>query len=273
MPEFTITKGEKLRGDADFLRKVISKHLHFTLGKDKYTATKRDLYECVAYTVRDQLVGRWINTQQQYYDADVKRVYYLSLEFLIGQTLLNSLVNLELLDNCRKAVHDLGFDLEQLLEMESDAGLGNGGLGRLAACFLDSMATLRVPGYGYGIRYDYGIFTQTIQDGEQVEKPDNWLRYGNPWEMCRSEFLYPVQFYGKTVSKNDERGKIYSDWVDTEEVMAIGYDTPIPGYNNDTVNTMRLWQAKSSRGFDLHYFQHGDYIRAVEDIAITENIS
>ncbi|NGX55318.1 MAG: Maltodextrin phosphorylase [Chlamydiae bacterium] len=273
MPDFTITKGEKLRGDADFLREVISEHLHFTLGKDKYTATKRDLYECVAYTVRDQMVERWINTQQQYYDADVKRVYYLSLEFLIGQTLQNSLVNLELLDNCRKAVHDLGFDLEQLLEMESDAGLGNGGLGRLAACFLDSMATLRVPGYGYGIRYDYGIFTQTIQDGNQVEKPDNWLRYGNPWEMCRSEFLYPVQFYGKTVSKNDERGKIYSDWVDTEEVMAIAYDTPVPGYNNDTVNTMRLWQAKSSRGFDLHYFQHGDYIRAVEDIAITENIS
>lgn len=273
MPEFIVTKTEQLRGDAEFLRESILEHLHFTLGKDKYTASKRDLYNCVAFAIRDQLIGRWIKTQQQYYDADVKRVYYLSLEFLMGQSLQNSLVNLGLYDSCKKAIHVLGYDIDGLIEVEADAGLGNGGLGRLAACFLDSMATLRIPGYGYGIRYDYGIFTQNIERGFQVEKPDNWLRYGNPWEMCRSEYLYPVQFYGRVVESSNGNGRIYRDWVDTEEVMAIAYDTPIPGYNNDSVNTMRLWQAKSSRGFDLNYFQHGDYIRAIEDIALTENIS
>jgi glycogen phosphorylase len=273
MPEFVVTEQNHLKGDADSLRDSIVKHLLFTLAKDKYTATKRDLYLAIAYTVRDQMVGRWIKTQQQYYDADVKRVYYLSMEFLIGKTLENSLVNLGLLENCRKAVHDLGFDLDLLVEMEVDAGLGNGGLGRLAACFLDSMATLGIPGYGYGIRYDYGIFTQKIQDGAQIETPDNWLRYGNPWEICRTEYLYPIHFYGRVVQYTDPLGRLHNEWIETEEVMAMAYDTPVCGYNNDTVNTMRLWQAKSPRGFDLRYFNHGDYVRAVEDIAMTENIS
>ncbi len=272
-PEFIASKTEELRGDAESLKKSISNHLHITLGKDKYSATKRDYYQALAYTVRDLMMERWIKTQQEYYDADVKRVYYLSLEFLIGRTLQNSLVNLDILENCRKAVHDLGQDLEDLIAIEVDAGLGNGGLGRLAACFLDSMATLQIPGYGYGIRYDYGIFTQVIQGGYQVEKPENWLRYGNPWEICRAEYLYPVQYYGKVMQYEDERGRLYCDWVETEEVMAMAYDTPVAGYGNETVNSLRLWQAKSRRGFDLSYFNHGDYIRAVEDIAITENIS
>lgn len=273
MPEFVVAKQEHLKGDAEALRESILEHLHFTLAKDKYTATKRDLFQAVAYAVRDQLVGRWIKTQQQYYDADVKRVYYLSMEFLIGRSLENSLVNLGLLENARKALHDLGFELDPLIEVEADAGLGNGGLGRLAACFLDSMATLGVPGYGYGIRYDYGIFTQKIQDGYQFETPDNWLRYGNPWEICRTEYLYPIQFYGRVIQYTDSRGRLRSEWIDTQEVMAMAYDTPVCGYNNNTVNTMRLWQARSPRGFDLSYFNHGDYIRAVEDIAIKENIS
>jgi starch phosphorylase len=273
MPEFAVIKQEHLRGDAKSLKESILEHLHFTLAKDKYTATKKDIFFAVAYAIRDQMVGRWIKTQQQYYDADVKRVYYLSMEFLIGRTLENSLVNLGLVENCRKAVHDLGFDLDLLMEVEADAGLGNGGLGRLAACFLDSMATLGIPGYGYGIRYDYGIFTQKIQDGYQLETPDNWLRYGNPWEICRTEYLYPIQFYGRVVQYTDSKRKLRCEWIDSQEVMAMAYDTPICGYNNDTVNTMRLWQAKSPRGFDLSYFNHGDYIRAVEDIALTENIS
>lgn len=273
MPDFAVTKQEHLRGDSESLKEAILEHLHFTLAKDKYTATKRDLFQAIAYAIKDQLVGRWITTQQQYYDADSKRVYYLSMEFLIGRTLESSLVNLGLLDNMRKAIHDLGFDLDLLMEMEADAGLGNGGLGRLAACFLDSMATLGIPGYGYGIRYDYGIFTQTIQNGYQVETPDNWLRYGNPWEICRSEYLYPIQFYGRVVQHTDSKGKLHVEWVDTQEVMAMAYDTPVCGYNNDTVNTMRLWQAKSPRGFDLSYFNHGDYIRAVEEVAVKENIS
>jgi starch phosphorylase len=273
MVDFALTSQEYLRGDAKYLKQSIIEHLYYTIGKDKYTATKRDLFYAVAYAVRDQLVGRWIKTQQQYYDADAKRVYYLSMEFLMGRTLKNSLCNLGLLDNCKKALNDLGADIEQIFEIEYDAGLGNGGLGRLAACFLDSMATLNIAGYGYGIRYDFGIFTQKIHDGYQIEKPDNWLRYGNPWEMCRSEYLYPVQFYGKVNPYTDAQGRLRYDWTDTTEIVAVAYDTPIPGYKNDTVNTLRLWQAKSARGFDFTYFNHGDYVRAVEDIAITENIS
>lgn len=273
MSEFVVTKSEKLRGDAEFLQQAILEHLHFTLAKDRYTATKRDLFQAVAFAVRDQLIGRWIKTQQQYYDADAKRVYYLSLEFLMGQSLKNSLTNLNILENCRKAVHDLGFDLDLLIEIEDDAGLGNGGLGRLAACFLDSMATLNIPGYGYGIRYDFGIFTQKIENRQQVEHPDNWLQHGHPWEFPRCEYLYPIQFYGKVEHRMNGRGEIRAFWVDSEEIEALAYDVPIPGYQNDTVNTLRLWQAKASEGFDLTYFNHGDYIRAVEEIAVKENIS
>ncbi|MCB1181130.1 MAG: glycogen/starch/alpha-glucan phosphorylase [Chlamydiia bacterium] len=273
MPEFTITKSEQILGDAPYLKQAILEHLHFTLGKDKYTATKRDLFMALSYSIRDQLIGRWIHTQQGYYEADVKRVYYLSLEFLIGQTLHNSLINLGLYDNCLKAVHDLGKDLKILMDVEADAGLGNGGLGRLAACFLDSMATLNIPGYGYGIRYDYGIFTQQIQNGYQIETPDQWLRYGNPWELPRTEYLYPINYYGRVRQFTDKHGNLQNEWVDAQEVYAMAYDTPIPGYQNDTVNTLRLWQAKSPKGFDLSYFNHGDYIRAVEDIAVTENIT
>lgn len=273
MSKSALTKHEHLRNDADSLKLRISNHLHFTLGKDKYTATTRDLFQAVAHTVRDHLIGGWIRTQQQYYDSDAKRVYYLSMEFLMGKSLENSLVNLDLLENCKKAVQALGYELESLIDVEADAGLGNGGLGRLAACFLDSMATLSLPGYGYGIRYDYGIFSQRIEEGYQVETPDNWLRYGNPWEICRTEYLYPIPFYGRVIQHADSKGIIKNEWVDVQEVMAMAYDTPIPGYGNDTVNTLRLWQAKSPRGFDLSYFNHGDYIRAVEDIAMTENIT
>ncbi|MCP5469806.1 MAG: glycogen/starch/alpha-glucan phosphorylase [Chlamydiales bacterium] len=273
MAKYEVAHEEELRNDADSLRKAILEHLHFNIGKDKYTATKRDIFYAICYTVRDHLIDRWMKTQRQYYENDAKRVYYLSMEFLIGRTLRNSLVNLGLLDNCYKAVHDFGFNLDNLFEIEMDAGLGNGGLGRLAACFLDSMATLNIPGYGYGIRYDYGIFTQKIQNGYQVETPDNWLRYGNPWEMCRSEYLYPVQFYGTVSHYTDAHGKLRTEWKETQEVVALPYDIPVPGYGNNTVNTLRLWQAKSSRGFDFTYFNHGDYIRAVEDIALTENIT
>jgi starch phosphorylase len=273
MQEFIQMMPDSVGHDAQSLKDAILSHLHFTLAKDKYTATKRDIFLAVAYAIRDQMVGRWIKTQQKYYDVDVKRIYYLSMEFLIGKTLENSLINLGLFETCRKAVSELGFELELLIEIEEDAGLGNGGLGRLAACFLDSMATLGIPGYGYGIRYDYGIFTQQIENGYQVESPDNWLRYGNPWEICRAEYLYPIQFYGRIISYTDSRGKLRYDWVDTEEVMAMAYDTPVCGYKCDTVNTLRLWQAKSSRGFELSYFHHGDYARAVEEIVLTENIS
>jgi len=259
--------------DAESLKKQFINHLHYTLAKDRYTATKRDCFHALAYTIRDHLVGRWIDTQQRHYNEGSKRIYYISMEFLVGRMLGNSLINLGLYDECSKALEELGLELEELRELEWDAGLGNGGLGRLAACFLDSMATLGLPAYGYGIRYDYGIFYQKIQDGYQIEYPDHWLRYGNPWETGRPEFLYPVNFYGKVVKKENPCGDPFFEWVDTDQVMAMAYDTPIPGYGNDVVNTMRLWSAKSSRGFELNYFNHGDYIRAIEDKSKTENIS
>ena len=262
-----------LATDTESLQRSFANHLECSLAKDTYSATKLDLYKSLAYTVRDRLVERWITTQQTYYDKDAKRIYYLSLEFLMGRTLGNSLVNLDLLEECHRALHELGFDLEELGELEWDAGLGNGGLGRLAACFLDSMATLELPAYGYGIRYEYGIFFQKIQDGYQVETPDNWLRYENPWEIARPEYLYPVKFYGRAHQYIDASGIFKTDWIDTQEVMAMAYDTPVPGYRNNTVNNLRLWAAKSTRDFDLSYFNEGDYIKAVEDKQQSETIS
>lgn len=253
--------------------KSFLEHLEYTLGKDKYTASRNDLYNALAYSVRDRLVERWLDTQQAYYNSDQKRVYYVSMEFLMGRTLGNSLINLDMLDDFKEAMDALGHDMEELVEQEQDAGLGNGGLGRLAACFLDSMATMSIPAYGYGIRYEYGIFRQKIIDGAQMEIPDNWLRYRNPWELDRQEHLHPVKFYGKVVTSTDADGKTTHDWVETEDVMAMAHDTPIPGYGTNTVNTMRLWSAKSSREFELDFFNEGNYIRAVEKKMMSENIS
>ncbi len=269
----TIPVDNRIGTDVESIKRAFINHLHYTLAKDKYSATSRDLYSALAHTIRDQLISRWIQTQQDYYDSDPKRVYYISLEFLIGRTLGNSLINLDLYNTVEQALQEMNINLEDTREEEWDAGLGNGGLGRLAACFLDSMATLGIPAYGYGLRYEYGIFYQKIQDGYQLETPDNWLRYGNPWEVGRPEYLFPVKFYGRAEDYVDEDGKTRRRWVDHEEVMAMAYDTPVPGYQNDTVNTMRLWGAKSSRGFDLEYFNHGDYVRAVEDKDHTENIT
>ncbi|MDR3623775.1 MAG: glycogen/starch/alpha-glucan phosphorylase [Chlamydiales bacterium] len=259
--------------DSTFLKKSIIHHLNYTIAKDRYTATRRDVYTSLAYTIRDLMIKRWMESQRAYYDQDAKRVYYLSLEFLMGQSLKNSMINLGIYEYCEDAIKDLGYDLEEMSYIEWDAGLGNGGLGRLAACFLDSMATMGLPAYGYGIRYEYGIFYQKIEHGYQIETPDNWLRYGNPWEVGRPEYLYPVYYGGRVHQFMDEKGILRNQWVDREEVVAMAYDTPIPGYNNRSVNTLRLWSAKSSRGFDLNYFNHGDYIRAVEDNNRTENIS
>src|SRR5262249_2950474 len=214
----------------------------------------------------------WIRTQDRYYDEDAKRVYYLSLEYLIGRTLGNSVVNLGLTDQCEQALVDLGYTLEDLREAEWDAGLGNGGLGRLPACFLDSLATLNYPAYGYGLRYDYGIFHQRIVDGAQVELPDSWLRYGNPWEIPRPNDRFRIQFFGRVEESVDERGRHVHRWVDTRDVLATPYDTPIPGYRTDTVNTLRLWSARAVREFDLDEFNTGDYIGAIESRARSENI-
>merc|ERR1712142_475510 len=250
------------------LKTNFNRHLHFTLVKDRNVATKRDYYFALANTVRDHLVGRWIRTQQHYYEKDPKRVYYLSLEYYMGRTLSNTMINLGIQTACDEALYQLGLNIEELEDYEEDAGLGNGGLGRLAACFLDSMATLGMAAYGYGIRYDYGIFTQKIKNGEQVEEPDDWLRYGNPWEKPRSEYMLPVNFYGRVI--DTPQGK---QWVDSVVVYAMPYDSPIPGYKNNVVNTMRLWSCKSPCSFDLKFFNDGDYIQAVINRNNSENIS
>ncbi len=243
------------------------------MGKDPITATPRDWFNTTAYTVRQRLIEQWMETMRSYYRTDAKRVYYFSLEFLTGRLLANGLINLGCEDACREALRNLNLDLSQIEEIEQDAALGNGGLGRLAACFLDAMATLSLPGYGYGIRYEYGMFQQRIEHGAQVERPDNWLRDGNPWEFARPEVLFPVKFGGRVVQFTDERGDERFHWVDTEEVMAQAFDTPVPGYGTSTVNNMRLWASRASQDFNLNQFNAGNYLKAVEEKNESENLS
>ena len=255
------------------IKHSLGNRLEYSVGKDLSTATPHDWLNVASYVVRDRLMEQWIETMQRYYSQDVKRVYYLSLEFLMGRTLMNGMLNLGMQDECEKSLHEVGVDMEEIRALEPDAGLGNGGLGRLAACFLDSLATLQMPGYGYGIRYEYGMFNQRIENGWQVEHPDNWLRYGNPWEFPRAELLYPIKFGGQAVEYCDEHGCMRHHWIDAEEVMAMAVDTPVPGYKNGTVNNMRLWSAKASRDFDLKYFNEGNYIKAVAEKNESENLS
>lgn len=245
----------------------------YVLAKDEYSATLHDNFIALSVAIRDRLIERWITTQQTYHKKNLKRVYYLSLEFLIGRLLGTNIQNLGLTNEAIKATEALGLDLEEIRNCESDAGLGNGGLGRLAACFLDSMATLGIPAHGYGIRYDYGIFNQKIINGYQVEYPDEWLSRANPWEFARPEYAVKVRFNGHTYMFNDSKGKLRVKWVDTEDVVAMPYDIPIPGYKSDIVNTLRLWSARSSAEFDLKYFNDGDYERAVYNKVLSENIS
>jgi len=255
------------------LKEGILRHLEFTLAElPRHVDSRWEPYFALALAVRDRMVQRWVRTQDAYYEQDVKRVYYLSLEYLMGRTLGNSLVNLGLGDEVGVALGELGYRLEDLREAEWDAGLGNGGLGRLAACFLDSLATLGYPSYGYGLRYDYGIFHQRIVDGRQVEVPDGWLRYGNPWEIPRPGDRFRVQFYGRVHTYVNAQGRLTKDWVDSKDVLATPYDTPIPGYGTGTVNTLRLWGARAVQEFNLEEFNAGDYIRAIESRAQSENI-
>ncbi|MEM7182022.1 MAG: glycogen/starch/alpha-glucan phosphorylase [Spirochaetota bacterium] len=257
----------------DTLEKAFAHHLDYTVGKHKYNTTKEDIYKALSYTIRDLLIERLNDTQHNYRINNPKRVYYLSLEFLIGRTLMNTLINLGVFELAQEVLEGFGFDLNEIEEYEPDAGLGNGGLGRLAACFMDSMATLDLPGYGYGIRYNYGMFNQHMEDGAQIEKPDNWLNDGSPWELLRSEAAYDVNFYGHVETKVDATGKVVSVWYPEESVVAVAHDYPIPGFNTNTVNNLRLWTAKASEEFNLDYFNHGNYIKAVEDKQKSENIS
>lgn len=266
-------KNYRKRMDTDALRLSFLNHLRYTRAKDGFSATDYDKYLSLAYTIRDRMVERWSKTQQTYYIKNVKRVYYLSLEFLMGRLILNNIINLNIIDDVKYIIKNLGLDFDHLINLEPDAGLGNGGLGRLAACFLDSMATLELPGYGYGIRYEFGIFNQKIVDGFQVEEPDEWLKFGYPWEIERPEYAINVQFNGEVVPIKDEFGKVHFKWQNTKDMLAVPHDIPIIGYNNNTVNTLRLWAARASNQFDLKIFNHGDYVKAVEDKNYSENIS
>jgi len=264
---------ENICCDNATIKHDVVERVTYMVGKNPETATARDWFNATAYVVRDHMVDHWMSTAQNYYRNDVKRVYYFSLEFLMGRTLMNSLLNLNLDEPARKALSAIGVELEEIRSMEYDAGLGNGGLGRLAACFLDSMATLDLPGFGYGIRYEYGMFMQSIDGGRQIEHPDNWLRYGNPWEFPRAEVLYHVNFNGRVVDYIDDHGITRHCWEDHDDVMAMAFDTPIPGYDTSTVNKIRLWSAKATRDFDLGQFNAGNYVKAVEGKNETENIS
>lgn len=253
-------------------KQALQNHLVYSIFKTEEVATPRDWYSTTAYTVRDHVIERWVKTVEAYAEQDPKRVYYLSLEFLIGRMLSNAALNLGVDAEVSKGLNELGYKMENVVEMEPDAALGNGGLGRLAACFLDSMATMDIPGTGYGIRYEYGMFKQSINNGQQIENPDNWLRYGNIWEFQRPESTYTVNFYGRVIEFPAERG-MESLWVDVDSVVAMAYDVPIPGYDTQTVNNLRLWSAKAAKEFDLRHFNEGNYERAVESRNATENIS
>jgi len=255
------------------IKRTILNHLLSFQGRDPERAAKGDIYKALAYTIRDSLVEKWIATQKSYYARNKKRVYYLSMEFLIGRSLGNSIINLGYWDKVKKVLDEMGYDLEEILDEEEDAALGNGGLGRLAACFMDSIATMNIPAYGYGINYEYGMFNQRIINGYQVESPDNWLRFGTVWEFERPLPLYSIKFYGRVIATLDEKGHYRSEWVDVETVMAVACDFLVPGYRNDHVINMRLWRAKASRELDLISFDRGDYIGAVHNKVRSETIS
>ena len=254
--------------DLESLKHAIANKLMFTVGKDPKVARPEDWLNAAAFAVRDQLVERWMKTTRTQYAQDAKRVYYMSMEFLIGRTFGNAMLALGLRDRVRQALLDFGVDMDAITELEPDAALGNGGLGRLAACFLDSKATLNIAGFGYGIRYDYGMFRQTIVDGRQVEVPDYWLTHGNPWEFARPEVTYRVRFGGRVVKE----GENYH-WVDSHDVQAMAYDTIIPGYDTMATNTLRLWSAKATQEIDLSAFNRGNYFAAVESKNHSENVS
>ena len=255
------------------LSNQFAENLEFRLIRDRITATGEDAYFALSLAIRDRLVRKWLRTQHHYIEKDVKRVYYLSLEYLMGRLLGNSLINMDYYEECSKILKEDGYSLEEIREFEHDMGLGNGGLGRLASCYLDSMATLELPAFGYGIRYEYGIFKQAIENGYQAEYPDSWLQNGNPWDILRRDLEYRVKFYGKSVEELKPDGTYKFNWTDTEDVLAVGYDIPVPGYKNNTVNNLRLWQAKACSDFSFKEFNAGDYVAAVSSKTDSETIS
>src|SRR5205809_2707240 len=255
------------------LKQAILDNLYFIQGRSSELATLNDWYMATAYTVRDRMMKNWIDLLHGLYNKDLKIVGYLSAEFLMGPHLGNALINLGIYDKTKEAVESLGLDLNTLMKQEEEPGLGNGGLGRLAACYLDSLSTLRVPAIGYGIRYEFGIFDQVIRDGWQVEVTDKWLRLGNPWEIPRPEIAFDVKLGGRTEHYQDEQGRQRVRWIPERVVKGVAYDTPVTGYRVTTTNLLRLWKAEASESFDFAAFNTGDYFGAVHDKVASETIS
>lgn len=248
-------------------------NLFYLQGKFPALATKHDYYMALAYTVRDRVLHHWLSSADTHKQKHARTVCYFSAEFLLGPHLGNNLINLGIYDSCKQVIEELGLNFEELLELEEEPGLGNGGLGRLAACYLDSLATLEIPTLGYGIRYEFGIFDQQIHDGWQVEITDKWLRYGNPWEIRRPEWEVGVKFGGYTEHYTDSDGRLHVRWVPHQLVKGVPFDTPILGYKVNTANTLRLWRAEAPESFDFSAFNRGDYYGAVEQKVFSENIT
>ena len=247
------------------IKQDFRENLRCGLGRADRFATRHDQYYALALTIRDRVLQRTVESLETYGGANARRVAYLSAEYLPGPHLANNLLNLGITEATREALRSLDIDLDELIAQEEEPGLGNGGLGRLASCFMDSLASVEVPAIGYGIRYEFGIFDQVIRDGWQCEITDKWLRCGNPWELARSEIAYPVKFGGRSETYTDERGRSRVRWIPETEVKGIAYDTPITGYRVGTCDILRLWKAEAVESFDFAAFNHGDYYRAVQD--------
>ena len=272
-PIFSITTLPDLGIDLKDIEADFKRYYGHRLGRDENCRSVHYIYEALSMVIRDRLTERWKKTYNAYKKQDCKRAYYLSMEFLMGRTLSNAMLNLGVNDIVSQAMYDLGLDIEELIDAEPDAGLGNGGLGRLAACFIDSCATLQLPVTGYGLRYEYGMFSQIVVNGEQVEEPDHWLRNGNVWEIERLEYKQRIKFGGHTERHIDKEGITRVSWVDTHDILAVPFDTAIPGYQNGTVNTLRLWKATATEEFDLQEFNAGDYAESVAAKNTAENIT
>jgi len=269
----TVVEDDRTGVNVETLRRAFADNLYYIQGKFPNIATKNDYYMALAYTVRDRLIHRWISTLETYMKKDVKVVVYLSAEYLLGPHLENNLINLGIHEQVRKATEEAGLNLDELIDQEEEPGLGNGGLGRLAACYIDSLATLEIPAIGYGIRYEFGIFDQAFRDGWQLEVTDKWLYYGNPWEIRRTERAVQVKFGGRTEAYRDEQGSYRVRWLPERVINGIPYDTPILGYATNTANTLRLWKAEATESFDFKAFNTGDYVGAVNEKIFSENIT
>jgi glycogen phosphorylase len=271
--ELSSRRGLRTGLSVEDIKQSFLDNLFYAMDRVPAIATKNDLYTALAMTVRDRVFHSSVNTIESYAERKPRVVAYLSAEFLPGPHLGNNLLSLGITAQTRQALSELGYDLEELLRTEEEPGLGNGGLGRLASCYLDSLASLQIPAVGYGIRYEFGIFDQTIQNGLQTEITDKWLRFGNPWEICRPEIAYDVNFGGRTEAGSDDQGRYSVRWIPDTVVKGVAYDTPILGYRVGTCNLMRLWKAEAIESFDFGAFNHGDYYRAVEDKMMSENIT